>query len=125
MTRIYKEVSIWLIEKIGGSMFIQWWKSCNNQIGNEWACLIQVRAVHRKPVPDPLAKTVRSGVSTGRPDAGDGRRQVSASRTRNQRVGWRVFPPKIRKTRTDWWKSIIRWETQIPREQNPDSGVIW
>ena len=100
MTRIYKEVSIWLIEKIGRSMFIQLWKACNNQIGNEWACLIQVRAVHRKSVPDPLAKTVRSGVSTGRPDAGDGRRQVSASRTRNQRVGWRVFPPKIRKTRT-------------------------
>ena len=42
MTRIYKEVSIWLIEKIGGSMFIQLWKAYCSQTGNEWACLIQV-----------------------------------------------------------------------------------
>ena len=73
-----------------------------------------IRAVHRKPIPNPLEKTVRSGPSTGRPDADDGRWQFSASRTRNQQVGWWVSPPKIRKTWTDRWKPIIRWETQIP-----------
>ena len=70
-----------------------------------------IRAVHRKPIPNPPEKTVRSGPSTGRPDAGDGRWRFSTSRTRNRRVGWRVFPPKIWKTRTDWRKPIIRWET--------------
>ena len=70
-----------------------------------------IRAVHRKPIPNPPEKTVRSDPSTGRPNAGDGRWQFSTSRTRNRRVGWRVFPLKIRKTRTDRWKPIIRWET--------------
>ena len=50
---------------------------------------------------------------------------------RNRRVGWRVFPPKIRKTRTDRQKPIIRWETQIParKTQIPalfdNSDEIW
>ena len=82
-------------------------------------CIIVLRVVHRKLVPDPPAKTIRFGLSTSRPDASDDRWRVSTSRTRNRLVGWRVFPPKIRKTRIDRRKPIIQREKPRFRREKP------
>ena len=57
------------------------------------------KGVQQKPRPDSPIQPVKSDLRTSQPDADDGRRRVSASRTRKQRVGWRVFSPKHEETR--------------------------
>ena len=53
------------------------------------------RGVQPDTVPDQLAQPVQSGLRTIRPDVGDGQRWVSAPKTRDQRVNWRVWAWKI------------------------------
>ena len=57
------------------------------------------RGVQQKPRPNPPTQPVRSSPRTSRLIADNGRRRVSASRTRKQRIGWRVFSPKPEETR--------------------------
>ena len=50
------------------------------------------------PSTDPPGQPARSDPRTVRPDAVTGRRRVAAPRTRDRRVGWRVWSWKIEKT---------------------------
>ena len=59
------------------------------------------RGVHANPRIDPPAQTTRANSKTDLPDAGDGRRRVSATKNRLGQVGWRVFFFKTRYTRFD------------------------
>ena len=59
------------------------------------------RAVHQKPKIDPPTQTAQADLKIGRPDTGDIRRWVFATKNRFRRVGWRVLFSKTRWTRSN------------------------
>ena len=81
--------------------------------------MILSRGVQQNRDPTNPPKPVRSGPTTVRPDAGDGRRRISASRTRKRRVGWRVFSPKPEETRPNRDLSISGRSFLDPARSQP------
>ena len=76
------------------------------------------RGVHGNPGIDPPTQTARADPKTGRLDAGDGRRWVSATKNQLRRVEWQVFFIKTRYTWSDWWNP---WEKV---HQYSDEGLV-
>ena len=96
------------------------------------------RGVQLDTVPDQLAQPVRSGLRTIRPDVGDGQRWVSAPKTRDQRVNWRVWAWKIDfqttwsentseiavLRRLEWFTSLVLLDLSRSGEISSRSGLI-
>ena len=81
--------------------------------------MVRSRGVQQNRDPTHLPKPFRSGPTTYRPDTNDGRQRISASRTRKQRVSWRVFSPKPEDTRPNRELSISRRSYLDPTRSHP------
>ena len=87
------------------------------------------RGVHDNLRTNPLAQTARADLKTGRPDASDGRRRVSATKNWLRRVGWRVFFFKTQYTQSDrqnpWEKVGVPRSVQIHQYSDEGFGSFW